>query len=152
MLIESDFNLRQFSTSPPFEMNIQEDFVEHISADQEIMKRFSRAVSVVVQPSRTASQGVILFKCTKRRKYPMIDVLIEQGHQGYEETLLKELEQTIYLIEHEPRLTANFQFMIDMDGKIYHLDLDRVNFKGEPPLRKAKVCLENIIDYIKKSM
>lgn len=164
--LESEYGIRHFFSGPPFETTIPEYFAERMAAagndNQNSNDRFDGATSVVVQPSRSAPEYSIIFKCTKVRLYHTLDHVINYGREGYEERLLEELATTFGVVESNPGLVFDFQVMIDLDGRIYHLDLDRVyswTYHGRALRNKVpktvsdiKICLENAMDYIRTSM
>jgi len=164
--LESEYGIRHFYSGPPFETTIPEYFAERMAAaandNHNGENRFDRATSVVVQPSRSAPEYSTLFKCRGGRFYQSLDHVINYGREGYEERLLEELATTFGVVESNPGLVFDFQFMIDLDGRIYHLDLDRVfghPYHGRALRKKVpntvsdiKICLENAMDYIRTSM
>lgn len=152
--LETEHNVTNFLASPPFVAEIPGPFVEKIAGSEDLVKRFSNTTSVIVQPSRTVPEDSVLFKCHKYGKsarHPL-DVLVAEGKPGYEERLLEGLAQTILLVQSEPALFYDFQFLVDMDGEIYHLDLDRALRRGKGGTLFIQTCLENAMDKIRASM
>lgn len=147
--LEAEHNITQFFSSPPFETTIPDYFAGQIARNDEFHNRFDGADSVVVQPSRSAPQHTILFKCTRQRKYHVLSYLRKHAHEGYKERLLEELAQTIPLVKSNPGLVFDFQFMIDLDGRIYHLDLDRARKGKTPGVGQVTTCLEDAMNYVR---
>ena len=150
--LQAEHNITHCYSSPPFETPVPDYFFQRAADNDEFGDRFEGSGSVIVQPSRSAPEHSNIFKCTKVRKYHTLDDLIEYGHEGYEEMLLGELAQTISLVESNPKLVYDFQFMIDLDGRIYQIDLDRALNPKTIGVSHITKCLEDAMGYIRKSM
>ena len=148
----------QFDTSPPFEIvGVPEDVRKELTK----LERFVKAESVVIQPSRTAPAGSITFKCDEIET--RLDGIIRNGRN--KQRLLKEFAYTIAVTESNPGLIHDYQIMVDPEGRIYHLDLDRALGKnhsiphhfdiGSSQLKSAdgiKRCMETGMCYIEETM
>ena len=114
--LESEYNITQFFSSPPFDMHIPEYFAEQVKVARngQFADRSDGAPRVVVQPSRNAPEQSIIYKYNSHRKYHTLNYLIKYAHQGYEGRLLKGIAETIPLVESNPGLVYHVQFMIDL--------------------------------------
>lgn len=160
--LESEHNITHLYTNAPFTTKTPESFVEHADGT-DWGSRYAGAELLVVQPSRNAPEKAIVYKCNGHRKTQMLDYLKENGHEGYEERLLEGLAKTIILVDSTPGLVYDFQFMVDLDGRFYEIDLDRavevggrratIDCRGEcKGQREIRACMEDAMTYVKKSM
>mmetsp|Transcript_18514 Transcript_18514/g.38929 ORF Transcript_18514/g.38929 Transcript_18514/m.38929 type:complete len:304 (-) Transcript_18514:157-1068(-) len=151
--LELKYNIRHFFSAPPFETITPWHFKHKLQG--EYISFYEGAESLIIQPSHTAPEGSIIIRCYNDRVlYDRLGFIMRFMNQEAKQRLIGGLEDTISLVELEPRLVKDFQLMIGKDGQTYHLDLDRV--EGGNPRRNERQffagCLENAIESVKKSM
>jgi hypothetical protein len=150
--LQSECGIRHFAESPPVEIESPEYFKSQLNSGY--LERHLDSESLIVEPSRTAPEGSIIFRCyndrvlDKRLKY-----VIEELSQQEKQRLKQELKNTKSVVESHPGLMNDFQLMIDLEGRIHHLDFDR----AVKPLhanaeRIFKGCLESALALVRESM
>ena len=110
-----------------------------------------QAEYIAIQPSRTAPANSITIKCKNNQG---LDELIEQSRN--KQRLLDELAYTITVVESHPALVEDYQIMVDLDGRVYHIDLDRAlkktRGKSLKDVKEITMCVEHAMSSIRKSM
>lgn len=144
--LKSEFHIRHFLLGRPYITETPAYFVERLvdKAAQDLVG----AKELVIEENISAPPGA-LFKC-RTFEQNTLDHFIENGGEGLEETLMKELADTKTLVEAHPELAWDFQIWIDLAGRVYHLDFDRT-FRRYGKFRDTehvKTCLDEAIAYI----
>mmetsp|Transcript_318 Transcript_318/g.630 ORF Transcript_318/g.630 Transcript_318/m.630 type:complete len:260 (+) Transcript_318:148-927(+) len=147
--MEAEHGITQFYSDPPFQTKVPESFRDGIS---EVVRKRLWSTNLWVQPSRTAPEGAQVFKCFRNSKVLTLEYLRKHAHEGCKERLLEGLANTITFVKSVPTLINDFQFMVDLDGNIYQIDLDRANRPGFADPTRVITCLEHTINSVKKSM
>jgi len=163
---ESIYNIRHFLLGPPFEKDLPKGMIDRlnkkfIASNKDKLtlsntKHFKGTTSVIIQPNQPAPEGSFVVKCHHYKSF--FDELLENRHEGFAQSLQKELASTIALAKKIPHIGYDFQLMIDRDGKIYHLDFGRFRISSSSKKQKEIIdhpeiltkCLEEMSNYVKK--
>lgn len=74
--------------------------------------------------------------------------------ESFLRTIQNELNDLVRITELEGRLWRDFQFLVDTEGRIYHIDVDRIEqeeFPLKPPKEKARNrCIQNTLAFFEK--
>lgn len=153
--LESKYGARHFSTDPPFEETAPAYFQQHLHGEYKSFYNSTESLALVIQPTRTAPEGSVIFRCYDPRvSIGRLNYILGSMDQESKQGLVGELENTIRVVENQPELITDFQLMIDRQGLAWHLDLDRVAV-GEASQKSArhyKGCLEGAIEHIRKEI
>jgi len=162
-LLEAKYHVRQFFTSSPFEVtNIPEKIRSRLSDAERgyplrPLAELADDVVLIVQPSRTAPTGSVVFKCRPfearlSSAWPADPVIVARNRGNYR--LMREFAYTLAVMKAEPALARDYQIMVDPAGRVYHLDLDRTlrgkRGKLSGSVEKERTCMLGAIGYIQK--
>lgn len=180
--LEREHGVQHFYDSDPFvEPFVPPYFAARI--DPRLRGRFPPGAILEVQPVRTAPPSATVFKCWNEEDGKVGPLVSrsnsarpgsedrradERDSPGYREALRVGLERTIDLVGAVPALTFDFQVMLDEEGMVYQLDLDRAFriFQSNPFWQRATTirvvpdemvrgvltCLEDAADGLKTSI
>jgi len=149
--LETKYGAKHFYSSPPSEEEMPAYFKEHLFEEYEPF--YGKSEWLVIQPTRTAPEGSIVERCYWPRDRTLLnrlDQVLVYMDQEQQSGLMRELNDTIHVVHKKPELIDDFQMMLDREGHVYHLDLDRVN--AGLPTRRNKYnfagCLQDAIHYV----
>jgi len=149
--LEAKHGVKHFYSAPPYEEEMPDYFKEHLF--EEYKPFYGQAESLVIQPTRAAPEGSIIVRCYYPRNRVLLkrlDQVLVYMSQKEQSGLMRELNDTIHVVQEKPELMNDFQMMIDRQGHVYHLDLERVA-EGMPN-RQTRInfagCLEDAIHYV----
>ena len=165
--VERDHAVRQFLTGPPVVVDVPHEVrkaLRNATYPMGLGKdfRFSVLRKVAIQPSRTAPDLSATFKCSRYvgHNHTAFDKILELSTD--KPRLLKELTYTLSLLDVHPSLALHFQILVGVDGRVYHLDFDRVPLDtGRSEKEKAEdakdikiniECLENMIREVQEAI
>jgi len=153
--LESKYGARQFSTDPPFEETAPAYFQQHLHGEYTSFYKNAESLALVIQPTRTAPEGSVVFRCYNPRvSIGRLNYILRCMDQESKQGLMGELENTIRVVENQPELITDFHLIIDRQGLVWHLDLDRVRV-GEvkkKPTRLYRGCLEGAVEHVRKQL
>lgn len=118
--------------------------------------RYFENTNVIVQRNRVGPIPHALIGCQKRRKehsIQNIEKLINNSikpsdRMRFYEHFHDELNSTAKLLQKEPLLVNDFQVMIDTNGRVYHLDFERMLDHEESEKSNSK-RLDECLNYLK---
>lgn len=153
-MLEEEHGIRHFNAGAPFTEETPPYFKDHLWGPYKDF--YKGAETLIVQPSMTAPEGSVVIRCYEERVlFGRLEYILEDMDPAAKANLAKELEETIPIVAAHPELIQDFQLMIDAQGRIYHLDFDRVKV-GEKLREKYtkpfEGCLEGAVEYVKMDM
>jgi len=143
--LKVEYNIRHFLDGPPFidkvptskigdRMNSMINIVNDFEAKARNQHRYFENTNVIVQRNRMGPIPHALIGCLNEKKensIQSIENLINNSikpndRMRFYEHFHDELSSTAKLLQKEPLLVFDFQVMIDTNGRVYHLDFERM--------------------------
>jgi len=169
--LKVEYNIRHFLDGPPFidkvptskigdRMNSMIVYVYDFEAKARNQPRYFENTNVIVQRNRMGPIPHALIGCRNEKKknsIQSIENLINNSikpndRMRFYEHFHDELNSTAKLLQKEPLLVHDFQVMIDTNGRVYHLDFERMYIRvGAERLRNTpkSVRLDECQDHLK---
>lgn len=149
--LETRYGIRHFYAATPYQVPTPEYFRQNLVGDY--VTFFGEAESMIVQPEHTAPSGSIIVRCfNDRMLFTRLEYILQSMTLPMKENLLKELQDTIALVQAEPGLITDFQLLIDLEGRVFHLDFERAFHRTTgPDAHSFKGCLEGAVEFLKMS-
>ena len=131
---------------------------------------YCRSRHVIIQKVRVAPEPNMIVRCyfspkgkkgifslqERKKRFQFKQHIVEGGNnnkhtaiQSFLQTFTQELDTFLRSMEEIPNLWYDFQFMIDYHGRIYHIDIDRMEQTEDDfpkPIARAR-CIQSIRDF-----
>jgi len=169
--LKVEYNIRHFLDGPPFidkvptskigdRMNSMIVYVYDFEAKARNQPRYFENTNVIVQRNRMGPIPHALIGCQNEKKQhsiQSIEKLINNSikpsdRMRFYEHFHDELNSTAKLLQKEPLLVNDFQVMIDTNGRVYHLDFERmISFKKigkNITLDECLNCLNTLSEHV----
>jgi len=169
--LKVEYKIRHFLDGPPFidkvptskigdRMNSMIVYVYDFEAKARNQPRYFENTNVIVQRNRMGPIPHALIGCQNEKKQhsiQSIEKLINNSikpsdRMRFYEHFHDELNSTAKLLQKEPLLVNDFQVMIDTNGRVYHLDFERmISFKKigkNITLDECLNCLNTLSEHV----
>jgi len=139
-----EYEIKQFLLEAPRNITITSDLATHLNqnlwleskARMQKSERFPEGSTAFIQKVQTAPTPNLLVGCapSKVRQFRrQVDEFIPsiKRKKRFARRFTKYMRQARELLEQEPCLMKDFQVLLDIKGRFYHLDLDRCFMPGD---------------------
>ena len=143
--LEGRYNMSHLLLGPPQEMTLTARFAEQLNAnslapigmpgDRVPNYTYSNASSIFFQKVRVAPNPSLLLGCNPVRLQNISErwsgfLELPEDKDVFVENFSKNLANAANLVEKEPWVMRDFQFLVDRDGNTYHIDVDHYRLRS----------------------